>query len=99
MRSVSGNVSATMLRVSPLREAGVHHDKRLTYGDLETAMTRWAKALLAAGVGHGDRIAMLTPPSSEWLTVMLATTEIGAIWCGYHPPLQEAGIQACHGTG
>lgn len=69
----------------PLREAAVHHDKRLTYGDLETAMTRWAKALLAAGVGHGDRVAMLTPPSSEWLTVMLATTEIGAIWCGYHP--------------
>lgn len=69
----------------PEREAAVHHDRRLTYGELETAMTRWAKALLAAGLDHGDRVAMLTPPSTEWLTVMLATTEIGAIWCGYHP--------------
>lgn len=69
----------------PGREAAVHLNKRLNYGDLETAMARWAKALLAAGVGHGDRVAMLTPPSTEWLSVMLATTEIGAIWCGYHP--------------
>lgn len=69
----------------PEREAAVHHDTRLTYGALETAMTRWARALLAAGVKHGDRVAMLTPPCSEWLIVMLATTEIGAISCGYHP--------------
>jgi acyl-CoA synthetase (AMP-forming)/AMP-acid ligase II len=69
----------------PEREAAVHHDKRISYGALDKAMARWAKALLAAGVGHGDRVAMLTPPSAEWLTVMLATTEIGAIWCGYHP--------------
>ncbi len=69
----------------PEREAAVHHDKRISYGELDQAMARWAKALLAAGVGHGDRVAMLTPPCIEWLTVMLATAEIGAIWCGYHP--------------
>jgi len=69
----------------PDREAAVHGTNRLSYRELESSMTRWARALLAAGVGHGDRVAMLTPPSAEWLTVLLATTEIGAIWTGYHP--------------
>jgi len=72
----------------PEREAAVHDQMRLTYGQLDDAMARWAKALLAAGVGKGDRVAMLCPPSVEWLTVMLATTEIGAIWTGYHPRYQ-----------
>ncbi|MBT5434655.1 MAG: AMP-binding protein, partial [Rhodospirillaceae bacterium] len=72
----------------PEREAAVHHDIRMSYRALDDAMAHWAKALLAAGVSHGDRVAMLTPPSTEWLTVMLAVTEIGAIWTGYHPRYQ-----------
>ncbi len=69
----------------PGREAAVHGATRLTYRDLDEAMARWARALLASGVGKGDRVAMLAPPSAAWLTVMLAATEIGAIWTGYHP--------------
>lgn len=69
----------------PEREAAVHGATRLTYRDLDEAMARWARALLAAGVGKGDRVAMLAPPSAAWLTAMLGATEIGAIWTGYHP--------------
>ena len=28
---------------------------------------------------------MLAPPSTEWLVVMLAATEAGAVWTGFHP--------------
>ena len=69
----------------PDREAAVHGATRLGYRALDDAMTRWAKALLAAGVTRGDRIASLTLPSTEWLAIMLGATEIGAIWTGYHP--------------
>ena len=69
----------------PDREAAVHGAVRLGYRDLRVAMTRWARALLAAGVTRGDRVASLTPPSVEWLALMLGTTEIGAIWIGFHP--------------
>ena len=69
----------------PGREAAVHGRTRLAYRDLDRAVTRWAAALLAAGVARGDRVASLAPPSTEWLAVMLATTEIGAVWTGYHP--------------
>ena len=69
----------------PDREAAVHGGTRLTWRRLDEETVRWARALLAAGVAKGDRVAMLTPPCTEWLTVMLATTDVGAIWTGYHP--------------
>ena len=69
----------------PGHEAAVHGARRLSYHDLDLAMAGWAKALLAAGVTRGERVAMLAPPSVEWLAVMLGTTEIGAIWTGFHP--------------
>ena len=69
----------------PHREAAVHGKTRLGYRDLDHAVSRWARALLAAGVSRGDRVASLTPPSTEWLSIMLGTTEIGAVWTGYHP--------------
>ena len=69
----------------PNHEAVVHGTARLSYRDLERAVTRWARALLVAGVSRGDRVASLTPPSAEWLSIMLGTTEIGAVWTGYHP--------------
>ena len=75
-------------RTTPDHEAAVHHDKRLSYGELGADVTCWSKALLAAGVTKGDRVAMLTPPCIERLTVMLAVTDIGAIWLGYHPRYQ-----------
>lgn len=65
--------------------ACIHDGEVTSYGALAADMARWSKALLAAGVGRGDRIAMLPVPSTRWLTVMLAVTDIGAIWTGYHP--------------
>ena len=69
----------------PDREAAVHDGTRIDYRALDELVARWAKALLSAGVTRGDRVASLTPPSIEWLVIMLATTEIGAIWTGLHP--------------
>ncbi len=72
----------------PDGEACVHHDRRVSFSELHGDVTRWSKALMAAGVEPGDRVAMLTAPCIEWLTVMLAVTDIGAIWLGYHPRYQ-----------
>ena len=69
----------------PDREAAVHGGTRLGYRALDELTARWARSLLSAGVARGDRVASLTPPSIEWLAIMLGATEIGAIWTGYHP--------------
>ena len=69
----------------PDRDAAVLDDTRITYADLSQRVTAFSRALLAAGVTHGDRVAMLTPPRPDFLIAMLSTSDIGAIWLGLHP--------------
>lgn len=71
--------------IDPEHPACVEGGAATSYGGLVEDVARWSKALLAAGVKRGDRVAMLAVPSARWLTIMLATTDIGAIWTGYHP--------------
>jgi acyl-CoA synthetase (AMP-forming)/AMP-acid ligase II len=63
--------------------------ERLTYGELAAEIDAYAKGLLALGVRHGDRVAMLTPPSVDFWRLMHATASIGAIWVGINPVYQQ----------
>lgn len=56
-----------------------------TYAKLAHSVDALARAMIAAGVGKGDRVAMLAPPSPDFLTVFLATAAVGAIWVGLNP--------------
>ncbi|MFQ5939625.1 MAG: class I adenylate-forming enzyme family protein [Alphaproteobacteria bacterium] len=69
----------------PEREALVLGDWRLSYRAFADAVDRCAKALLASGVGKGDRVAMLSTPRPEYFIVFLATARIGGIWLGLNP--------------
>ncbi|WP_051797316.1 AMP-binding protein [Catenuloplanes japonicus] len=51
----------------------------LTPAELQTRISKRAGGLLAAGLGAGDRIAILGPPGSEWMITDLAAWWIGAI--------------------
>ena len=72
-------------RRRPRSEASVLDGERLTYVSLADRVAAMSKALLAAGVRRGDRVAMLTSPRPEFLVAMLAAGDIGAIWLGMHP--------------
>jgi acyl-CoA synthetase (AMP-forming)/AMP-acid ligase II len=69
-------------RQTPGREAIVFGDVRLDYEGLDRAVDRCAAALQAAGVGPGDRVAMLTTPRPEFAVVLLATQRVGGVWVG-----------------
>lgn len=69
----------------PGAEALVLGDKRVSFLELHEAVEALARALLAAGVNKGDRIATLQTPHPDYLTVFLATASIGAIWVGLNP--------------
>lgn len=69
----------------PDREAAVDGELRLTYAQLVEAVDGCARAFLAAGVGPGDRVAMLTTPRLEFLIVLLALHRIAAVWVGLNP--------------
>ncbi|GAB7048818.1 AMP-binding protein [Catenuloplanes indicus] len=62
--------------------AGWHE---LAPAELQTRISKRAGGLLAAGLGAGDRIAILGPPGYEW-----AVTDLAAWWIGAIPvALQE----------
>jgi len=63
----------------PGAEAVVARDTRLTYAALRAQVDTLARALLAAGVARGDRVAVLLPNRPEWLVTALAAARVGAI--------------------
>jgi len=56
-----------------------------TYGQVACDVRACAAALLELGVRPGQRVAMLTTPRPEFLTVFLALSRIGAAWIGLNP--------------
>ncbi len=70
---------------TPDAEAMVHAAQRTNYAQLNARINALARALLAAGVKKGDRIATLQTPHPDYALVFLATISIGAIWIGLNP--------------
>ena len=70
---------------TPEAEALVFEQTRLTWSDFKKKMDLTAKAFLEAGVGKGDRIAMLSTPRTEFLIVYMAAHKIGAMFLGLNP--------------
>src|SRR6202790_2038086 len=63
----------------------VHQGRRLTYAEFAADTARPAKAFLAAGVEHGERVGIWSPNSLEWVLVQYATAKIGAILVNVNP--------------
>lgn len=51
----------------------------LTYGDLAESVDRWARALIASGIEHGDRISLWMSNRIEWVLAYLAVAKIGGV--------------------
>jgi acyl-CoA synthetase (AMP-forming)/AMP-acid ligase II len=52
---------------------------RLNYAQLEQERIRAAKAFVAAGIQHGDRIAVWAPNIAEWIIASIGLQSIGAV--------------------
>jgi HIP---CoA ligase len=61
------------------RLALVDGNTRLTYGELHAQSRTFAAALVAAGVGPGDRVALWAPNSAEWVVALLGLLHAGAV--------------------
>jgi acetoacetyl-CoA synthetase len=66
--------------------------RRLTRGELAAAVSRLQQALVAAGVGIGDRVAAVVANMPEAVIGMLAASSIGAIWSSCSPDFGVQGI-------
>ena len=58
----------------------IFHDRVFTYGDFQHEVNRVANAFLRLGVQTGDKIAIFLPNCPEFLIVVFAAAEIGAIF-------------------
>src|SRR5699024_10341437 len=60
-------------------EAIVDGDTRLTYGDLDAQVTRFARAAAAHGVRPGDRVVLWAPNSARWIVAAFGIMAAGAV--------------------
>jgi acyl-CoA synthetase (AMP-forming)/AMP-acid ligase II len=72
-------------RTTPLADAVVTGGHAVAYAEWEHEIERLARAMLAAGVRRGDRVAMLSTPSRQHLSHLMAAGRIGAAWLGLNP--------------
>ena len=64
----------------------------LTYGELDEAANRLAHVLAGAGVGAGQRVALLLPRSAEAIVAMVAVLKTGAAYVPIDPSVPAARI-------
>jgi len=70
---------------APKQIALIVNDDKYSYNDLKNVVDQLARALLAAGVKQGDKVAILCTTCAEYWITFLATTSIGVIWLGLNP--------------
>lgn len=74
---------------TPEAEAMVLDDTRITYAEFAARVESLARALLAADVKVGDRVATLQTPCPDFFVAFLAATSVGAIWVGLNPKYRQ----------
>jgi len=72
-------------RYRPEALACIDRGREVTFGELGDAVDRAARQLQRCGVGEGDCVAVLAPPSADFLVSFLATQKRGATWLGLNP--------------
>ncbi len=69
------NAAAQFSMRSAIEDGDIH----LTYAQLDQQREQAAKAFIAAGIQHGDRIAVWAPNIAEWIIASIGLQSIGAI--------------------
>ena len=64
---------------SPTRRAVVHGDVSWTYAEFDTVCNRLAHGLAARGLRRGDRIALLSRNSHQFVAIRFAVARLGAV--------------------
>ena len=83
------DVAATRARLTPDAPALLWQGRWLTYAELDDRAERLAAALRAAGVGKGDRVALLAHNHVAHVDMILATAKTGAVYTPLNVRLAE----------
>lgn len=61
------------------RDAMVFGERRVSWAETRAESRKLAKALIAAGIGRGDHVAIWVPNHIEWVQMWFATAYVGAV--------------------
>jgi HIP---CoA ligase len=75
--SIPAMVRASAARFAA-REAIVDGGQRISYAELDAMLMRSARAVLSAGIGPGDRVAVWAPNSARYIAAVLGVLSAGA---------------------
>src|SRR5436305_9957781 len=77
------------------REAVVsrHQGVRLTYAELDAAVDRVARGIMAAGLEVGDRLGIWSPNCVEWVLVQYASAKTGVILVNVNPAYRTSELE------
>ncbi len=70
-----------------------HQGIRLTYAELNEAVSRVAGNLLALGVAKGDRVGIWSPNNAQWVLTQLASARIGAVLVTINPAYRVSELE------
>ena len=79
-------------RAAPHDVAAIEGEARISFRGLGEATDRIAGRLISAGIAPGDCVAVLAPPSIDFLASFLAVLKAGATWLGVNPKYTRAEI-------
>ncbi|MGA2990358.1 MAG: acetoacetate--CoA ligase [Candidatus Korobacteraceae bacterium] len=66
--------------------------RRMSWAELNVAVSRLQQALKAEGVKPGDRVAGIVPNVPEAIVAMLAAASLGAVWSSCSPDFGVQGV-------
>ena len=92
--TIGANFERTALRFAD-RDALVsrHQGLRYTYRELDEAVDRVARGLLALGLETGDRLGIWSPNCAEWVLVQYATAKLGVVLVNVNPAYRVSELE------
>ena len=84
---VSDFIQASAVR-APEAEALVYGERRLSYAELAREVETWAQALLAHGIGAGERVAVYLEKRIETVAALFGAADAGAVFVPVNPLLK-----------
>jgi non-ribosomal peptide synthetase-like protein len=72
-------------RAHPDVIAGVHHDERWTYGELNACANRLGRALTARGLRREEVVAVVTERNLHWMAAVVAVFKSGGVYLPIEP--------------
>ena len=70
-----------------------HQDLRYTYAEFQEETDRVARALMAFGIQHGERVGIWAPNCAEWCITQFATAKMGAILVNINPAYRTSELE------